>query len=74
MRITFDPEVDALYIRFDEQPCEVTTHRLTEEVAVNVAPDGRVIGIEVLDASDHIFGGQTERTVLLENLRACLII
>ena len=55
MRISHDPQVDALYIRFIDEPMQVLTHRLTEEVAVNYAPDGRIVGIEILDASEYIF-------------------
>ena len=69
MKVTYDPEVDALYIRLsDEQPVEVTTRRLSEEVAINDAPDGRIVGIEILDASEYISGLKTERKIALENL------
>ncbi|MBO9369458.1 MAG: DUF2283 domain-containing protein [Chloroflexi bacterium] len=69
MKVTYDPEVDALYIRLsDEQPVEVTTQRLSEEVAINDAPDGRIVGIEILDASEYISGLKTERKIALENL------
>jgi len=68
MKVTYDPEVDALYIRLsDEQPVEVTTQRLSEEVAINDAPDGRIVGIEILDASEYISGLKTERKIALEN-------
>lgn len=67
MKITYDPEVDALYIRLVEGPQEVTTHRLSEEVAINYAPDGRVVGIEVLDASSSVFPTR-DRTITLRNL------
>jgi len=69
MKVTYDPEVDALYIRLsDEQPVEVTTQRLSEEVAINDAPDGRIVGIEILDASEYISGLKMERKIVLENL------
>jgi len=69
MKVTYDPEVDALYIRLsDEQPVEVTTRRLSEEVAINYAPDGRIVGIEILDASEYISGLKMERKIALENL------
>ncbi len=48
MKITYDPEVDALYIRFVDEPSQVTTQRLSEDVAVNYAPDGRIVGMEIL--------------------------
>lgn len=56
MKVTYDPEVDALYIRLSDEPVEVTTQRLSEEVAINDAPDGRIVGIEILDASEYISG------------------
>jgi uncharacterized protein YuzE len=68
MRISYDPQVDALYVRFIDEPMQVLTHRLTEEVAVNYAPDGRIVGIEILDASDYIFPQHAEREVVVQNL------
>ncbi len=68
MKVMYDPEVDALYIRLSDEPAEVTTQRLSEEVAINYGPDGRIVGIEILDASEYIFGLKTERKITLENL------
>ncbi len=70
MKITYDPSVDALYIRFLDDSFQVTTQRLSEDVAVNYAPDGRVVGIEVLDASEYAFQPGSERKVTLSNLTA----
>ena len=70
MRISYDPQVDALYIRFLDEPIQVTTQRLSEDVAVNYAPDGRVVGIEVLDASEYAFRPGAERKIELHNLAA----
>jgi len=67
MKVTYDPEVDALYIRLSDEPSEVTTQRLSEEVAINYAPDGRIVGIEILDASEYISGLKMERKIALEN-------
>jgi uncharacterized protein YuzE len=68
MRITYDPQVDALYIRFVDEPVEVITHRLSEDVAVNYAPDGRIVGIEILDASEYVFPSVQERRIWVHNL------
>lgn len=70
MRISYDPEVDALYIRFIDGPVEVTTHQLSEDIAVNFAPDSEVVGIEILSASEHVFHKGGERRLVLENLVA----
>lgn len=70
MKITYDSQVDALYIRFLDEPTQVTTQRVTEEVAVNYASDGRVVGIEILDASEYVFSPDAEGIVALQNLEA----
>jgi len=68
MKITYDSEVDALYICFLDQLQEVTTHRLTEEVAIDYAPNGQIAGIEVLDASEYVFTPSAPRRVEVHNL------
>lgn len=70
MRITYDSQADALYIRFLDEPAQVTTQRLSEDVAVNYAPDGRIVGIEVLDASEYVFRPGEERRIVVHNLTA----
>ena len=68
MKITYDPHVDAAYIRFKTGRFQVITHRLTEDVAVNYAPDGSVAGIEVLDASKYLVKHRRPQ-IELENLQ-----
>ena len=67
MKITYDPSVDASYIRFVEGPVECEVIRLNDRVAVNIGPKEQVVGIEVLDAS-QVLEGLEERKVRLENL------
>lgn len=69
MKLSYDPEVDAAYIRLEEGKFEVTTHELNEDVAVNFAPDGRIVGIEVLRASELLFKKKKPQ-VVLENIQA----
>ena len=69
MKITYDSHVDAAYIRFKAGKFEVTTQRLTEDVAVNYAPDGSIVGIEVLDASRYLVKHRRPPQVELENLQ-----
>ncbi len=69
MRISYDPKVDAIYFRFIETPCEVTTQRLTEDVAINYDSKGEIIGIEILSAHEHLkFSGKRPK-VIIENLQ-----
>ncbi len=48
VRITYDAEADALYIRFIE--ATVTTKHVAEGIAVDYDADDRIAGIEILDA------------------------
>ena len=66
MRKSYDSEVDALYIRFIETT--VTTKHVAEGIAVDYAADGRIAGIEVLDARKRVGDEQILRRVILEDL------
>ena len=68
MRITYDAEVDAAYISFKEGSVEVTTIRLSEDVAVDLGIDEEIVGIEVLDASLHLGFSRERPEIHLENL------
>lgn len=66
MRITYDREVDALYIRFIETT--VTTEHVAEGIAVDYAADGSIAGIEILDATLRLGGPDALRRVVLEGV------
>lgn len=66
MKITYDPEVDALYIRFREGT--VTTKHIGEGLAVDYDSDGHLAGLEVLDAAERLGGKETFAKVVLEDL------
>ena len=67
MKISYDPAVDALYIRLVEGAVECEVIRLNDYVAINIGPGEQVVGIEVIDASE-ILEGLKERKIQLENL------
>ena len=66
MRITYDSEVDALYIRFVE--ITVTTEHVADGIAVDYAADGHIAGIEILDASKRFSDPDVFRRVTLEDI------
>ncbi len=66
MRITYDSEVDALYIRFIETT--VTSQHVAEGVAVDYATDGRIAGIEILDARKRFGDQEVFRRIILEDV------
>ncbi|MDI6769598.1 MAG: DUF2283 domain-containing protein [Anaerolineales bacterium] len=51
MKISYDPAVDALSIRFVEERVECEVIRLSDQVAIDIGPGERIVAIEVLDAS-----------------------
>ena len=66
MKITYDPEVDALYIRFHETT--VTTQHLAEGLAVDYDADGYVAGIEILDTVKRSGNRDVFRQIVLEDV------
>ena len=69
MKISYDPESDALYIRFVEGKRECRTVRLNEEVALNIGEGEQLVGIEMLDAMEILGAGKVP-AVMLEGLES----
>jgi uncharacterized protein YuzE len=66
MKITYDSEVDALYIRFHDTT--VTTKELGEGIAVDLDAEGRLAGIEILDAKTRLGDQDAFRQITLEDI------
>jgi uncharacterized protein YuzE len=65
-KISYDSEVDALSITFRETT--VTTKHLGEGIAADYDADGKLAGIEILDAIKRFGGKETLRQVVIEGL------
>lgn len=68
MKIEYDQEVDALYIRVQEKHV-ARTQEITEGVNIDFDDEGKVIGLEILDATERysrpdIFNLSTENLIL----------
>ncbi|OHB64379.1 MAG: hypothetical protein A2Y76_02040 [Planctomycetes bacterium RBG_13_60_9] len=66
MKISYDPEVDALSIVFRET--SVTTKHLAEGIAADYDSEDRLVGLEILDAVRRFGGRETLRQVVLEGI------
>lgn len=53
MKITYDKKVDAMYIRLRKGSYD-HTKKVTDDILVDVSKKGRVLGLEILDASKNI--------------------
>ncbi len=54
MKITYDKEGDALYIRLVEGDHECRVVRLTNEIALDFATGEKLVGIEILSVTRRI--------------------
>jgi uncharacterized protein YuzE len=54
MRFTYDPRYNIAYIRFHEKSSEVESIRISDELIVDLAPDGTIYGIELLNANEQL--------------------
>ena len=66
MKISYDPEVDALSITFRETT--VTTKHLAEGIAADYDAEGRLAGLEVLDAVRRFGDCNTLQEIVLEGV------
>ena len=64
MKISYDAEIDALYIRLipGKQECRVV--RLNEEIALNIGKGEKLVGIEILDAKEALGAGKVPEVIL----------
>ena len=61
MKINYDREVDALSIIFAD--ATVTTQHLAEGIAADFDAEGRLVGLEILDASSRLGSDETFRSL-----------
>ncbi len=72
MRIEYDSEIDALYIRMQEKYVDRTVE-IEEGLNLDLDKKGKLIGLEVLDATERysladIFNVSTHNLILEEKL------
>ena len=53
MRVYYDDEADALYLRLGEESPEGAVE-IAQGANIDTTPDGRIVGMEILDASKRI--------------------
>ena len=54
MNIVYDDKTDLLYIRLDDRKQEVINRRVSEDIVLDIGEGNRIVGIEILDASEHV--------------------
>ena len=69
MDLTYDSEFNIAYIRLRRKRAKVTTISVCEELNVDIGPDGRIYGIELLNANEQL-GSQRVKTLVVRNRRS----
>ena len=54
MKLTYDPRRNVAYIRLKEKSEQVETLCISEELNIDLAPDGTIYGIELLNANEQL--------------------
>lgn len=54
MNIVYNDKTDLLYIRFDDRKQDVINRRVSEDIILDIGENDRIVGIEILDASQHL--------------------
>jgi uncharacterized protein YuzE len=69
VQLSFDPRRSIAYLRLREPAgMQVETVRLSDEVNVDLAPDGTVYGIELLNANDQLRATDGGRLVVVDEV------
>ena len=65
MQLTYDPRHNIAYVRLKEKRAEVETIHISDALNVDLAPDGTVYGIELLNANEQLQAGDNGLLVVI---------
>jgi uncharacterized protein YuzE len=66
MKLTFDRAHNIAYLRLRPRGAQVETVRVSDELNVDLAPDGSVYGIELLNANEQLRAADDGKLVLVD--------
>ena len=65
MQLSYDPTHNIAYLRLQERTPQVETIRISDAVNIDLAPDGTVYGIELLNANEQLRTGDAGKLVVI---------
>lgn len=69
MKLPYDPRYNIAYLRFREKGTDLEIRRISDELNIDIAPDGKIYGIEFLNANQQLFPeGQRKMVLINEEL------
>ncbi len=69
MKLTYDPRYNIAYLCFHEKTGAVDTIHVSDELNVDLAPDGTIYGIELLNANEQLRGDDQGKLVVVNEAR-----
>jgi uncharacterized protein YuzE len=66
MKLTYDRDRNIAYLRLRPKGTDVETIQISDELNVDMAPDGSVYGIELLNANEQLRGADEGKLVLVD--------
>ena len=66
MKFSYDSRYNIAYLRLQEKREKVTTIHISESINIDIAPDGTLYGIELLNANEQVFQ-QDANKFIIEN-------
>jgi uncharacterized protein YuzE len=65
VKLTYDPQYNIAYIQLRRKKAQVRTIQVSDELNVDIADDGSIYGIELLNANEQLAKG---KGMVLENV------
>lgn len=69
MQLNYDPRYNIAYLRLHEKTGDVETIRVSDELNVDMAPDGTIYGLELLNANEQLRGEERGKLVVVNEAR-----
>lgn len=62
MKITYDPTYNIAYIQLREKSTEIETIKISDELNIDISPDGKIYGLELMNANEQL--GITDTSII----------
>jgi len=67
MKLTYDQRYNIAYLRFHESNVEVDTIKVSDELSIDLTPDGTVYGIELLNANKQLWEEDEGKLLVIDD-------
>lgn len=64
MKLSYDPRHNIAYLSLATKTAQVETIQVTDALNVDIAPDGTIYGIELLNANEQLAGVMSGKLVV----------